>query len=61
MIFSCSLFFVQEAIKQKDQAVRKLEQEVDSLSFRNQQLITRVELLQKEIEENHAKVKKNKV
>ncbi|XP_034008072.1 protein phosphatase 1 regulatory subunit 21 isoform X2 [Trematomus bernacchii] len=38
-----------EQLKQRDQSLRKQEQEMDSLSFRNQQLAKRVELLQEEL------------
>lgn len=43
---SCSL---KDELKQKEQSLRKVEQEMDSLSFRNQQLTKRVELLQEEL------------
>lgn len=45
----------------KDQSVRKLQQEMDSLTFRNQQLAKRVALLQEELVTTEAKVKKSKV
>ena len=54
-------FFLQEAIKGKDQSIRKSEQEIDSLSFRNQQLSKRVLILQDELEDVEANLKKNKV
>ena len=38
-----------EACVQKDQSIRKYEQEIESLNFRNQQLTSRVENLQKEL------------
>ena len=41
--------------------MRKYEQELDSLMFRNQQLSSRVAVLQQELEESEAKTKKNKV
>ena len=41
--------------------LRKAEQEMDSLSFRNQQLAKRVELLQEELLTSEAKGKKSKV
>ncbi|XP_074720047.1 protein phosphatase 1 regulatory subunit 21 isoform X3 [Strix uralensis] len=44
----------------KDQSLRKLQQEMDSLTFRNQQLAKRVELLQDELALSEAKGKKNK-
>ncbi len=51
----------QEQLKQRDQSLRKQEQEMDSLSFRNQQLAKRVELLQEELVVSEAKGKKGKV
>lgn len=51
----------QEQLKQRDQSLRKQEQEMDSLSFRNQQLAKRVELLQEELAASEAKGKKGKV
>lgn len=51
----------QEQLKQRDQSLRKQEQEMDSLSFRNQQLTKRVELLQEELAVSEAKGKKGKV
>lgn len=45
----------------KDQSLRKLQQEMDSLAFRNQQLAKRVELLQDELALSESKGKKNKV
>ncbi|XP_042321317.1 protein phosphatase 1 regulatory subunit 21 isoform X3 [Sceloporus undulatus] len=44
----------------KDQTLRKLQQEMDSLTFRNQQLAKRVELLQDELVLSESKGKKNK-
>lgn len=52
---------IQEQLKMKDQSLRKLQQEMDSLSFRNQQLAKRVELLQDELALSEARGKKNKV
>ncbi|KAK3093160.1 hypothetical protein FSP39_012055 [Pinctada imbricata] len=49
-----------EKIKERDQSIRKLEQEVDSLSFRNQQLSTRVLILQEELDQSEAQKKKHK-
>ncbi|XP_033956682.1 protein phosphatase 1 regulatory subunit 21 [Pseudochaenichthys georgianus] len=49
-----------EQLKQRDQSLRKQEQEMDSLSFRNQQLAKRVELLQEELAVSEAKGKKGK-
>lgn len=51
----------QEQVKQRDQSLRKQEQEMDSLSFRNQQLAKRVELLQEELAVCDAKGRKGKV
>lgn len=51
----------QEQLKQREQSLRKQEQEMDSLSFRNQQLAKRVELLQEELAVSEAKGKKGKV
>lgn len=48
-------------MKQREQSLRKAEQEMDSLSFRNQQLAKRVELLQEELQVIEAKSKKGKV
>lgn len=55
------LISIQEQMKMKDQSLRKLQQEMDSLTFRNQQLAKRVELLQDELALNEYKGKKNKV
>ncbi|XP_065051999.1 protein phosphatase 1 regulatory subunit 21-like [Rhopilema esculentum] len=41
---------LQELVKQKDQVVRKYEQEIDSLQFRNDQLSKRVEILQGDLD-----------
>ncbi|NWY39503.1 PPR21 phosphatase, partial [Sylvia atricapilla] len=51
---------LKEQLKMKDQSLRKLQQEMDSLTFRNQQLAKRVELLQDELALNEARGKKNK-
>lgn len=40
-----------ETSAQKDQALRKCEQEIEGLSFRNQQLTSRVEVLQRDLAE----------
>uniref|UniRef100_A0A8C2GB76 Protein phosphatase 1 regulatory subunit 21 n=1 Tax=Cyprinus carpio TaxID=7962 RepID=A0A8C2GB76_CYPCA len=53
---SCSL---KDELKQKEQSLRKVEQEMDSLSFRNQQLTKRVELLQEELLLSESKSKKS--
>ncbi len=52
-------FCSQDLIKDKDTSIRKFEQEVESLAFRNQQLASRVEVLQGELE--HTQNKKHKV
>ncbi|XP_043111099.1 protein phosphatase 1 regulatory subunit 21 isoform X3 [Puntigrus tetrazona] len=54
---SCSM---KDELKQKEQSLRKVEQEMDSLSFRNQQLTKRVELLQEELLLSESKNKKSK-
>ncbi|XP_060104897.1 protein phosphatase 1 regulatory subunit 21 [Heteronotia binoei] len=51
---------LKEQLKMKDQSLRKLQQEMDSLAFRNQQLAKRVELLQDELALSESKGKKNK-
>ncbi|XP_041351429.1 protein phosphatase 1 regulatory subunit 21-like [Gigantopelta aegis] len=51
---------LKDLIKERDQSVRKYEQEVDSLSFRNQQLTKRVLFLQDELEHTESSKKKNK-
>ena len=40
---------VQDGLKQREQTIRKYEQEIDSLHFRNSQLSKRVEILQTEL------------
>lgn len=39
-----------ESVGQKDQTLRKCEQEIEALTFRNQQLTSRVEVLQRELQ-----------
>ncbi|KAM6405796.1 protein phosphatase 1 regulatory subunit 21 isoform 1-T1 [Pluvialis apricaria] len=51
---------LKEQVKMKDQSLRKLQQEMDSLTFRNQQLAKRVELLQDELALSEARGKKSK-
>ncbi|XP_028676031.1 protein phosphatase 1 regulatory subunit 21 [Erpetoichthys calabaricus] len=51
---------IKDQLKMKDQSLRKVEQEMDSLTFRNQQLAKRVELLQEELSVCDTKGKKNK-
>ncbi|TRZ25080.1 hypothetical protein HGM15179_001983 [Zosterops borbonicus] len=53
--------YSKEQLKMKDQSLRKLQQEMDSLTFRNQQLAKRVELLQDELALSEARGKKNKL
>ena len=48
-------------MKEKEQWARKYQQEVDSLSFRNQQLSKRVMVLQDELEALESQKKKHKV
>uniref|UniRef100_A0A8C5MFA9 Protein phosphatase 1 regulatory subunit 21 n=1 Tax=Leptobrachium leishanense TaxID=445787 RepID=A0A8C5MFA9_9ANUR len=51
---------LKEQLKMKEQSLRKQQQEMDSLTFRNQQLAKRVELLQEELSLMEAKGKKSK-
>ncbi|XP_063300002.1 protein phosphatase 1 regulatory subunit 21 isoform X1 [Pelobates fuscus] len=51
---------LKEQLKMKDQSLRKQQQEMDSLTFRNQQLAKRVELLQEELSLMESKGKKTK-
>ncbi|XP_053568692.1 protein phosphatase 1 regulatory subunit 21 [Bombina bombina] len=51
---------LKEQLKMKDQSLRKQQQEMDSLTFRNQQLAKRVELLQEELSVMETKGKKSK-
>ncbi|XP_005806871.1 protein phosphatase 1 regulatory subunit 21 [Xiphophorus maculatus] len=51
---------LKDQLKQRDQSLRKQEQEMDSLSFRNQQLAKRVELLQEELATSEGRSKKGK-
>lgn len=51
---------LKEQLKQREQSLRKVEQEMDSLNFRNQQLAKRVELLQEELATSETKGKKSK-
>ena len=55
------LYVWQELVKEKEQWSRKYQQEVDSLSFRNQQLSKRVMVLQDELEALESQKKKHKV
>jgi len=60
-VLKLNFLVIQEQLKMKDQSLRKLQQEMDSLTFRNQQLAKRVELLQDELALSEARGKKNKV
>lgn len=60
-VLKLDFLVIQEQLKMKDQSLRKLQQEMDSLTFRNQQLAKRVELLQDELALSEARGKKNKV
>ncbi|XP_077093679.1 protein phosphatase 1 regulatory subunit 21 [Siphateles boraxobius] len=51
---------LKDELKQKEQSLRKVEQEMDSLSFRNQQLTKRVELLQEELLLSESKSRRSK-
>ncbi|XP_040207526.1 protein phosphatase 1 regulatory subunit 21 [Rana temporaria] len=51
---------LKEQLKMKEQSLRKQQQEMDSLTFRNQQLAKRVELLQEELSVMETKGKKTK-
>lgn len=51
---------LKDELKQRETSLRKVEQEMDSLSFRNQQLAKRVELLQEELQASEAKSKRSK-
>ena len=61
MFYDAVQFFFQDSVKEKDQTIRKYEQEIESLTFRNKQLTSRVEVLQRELEGSGVKVKKSKV
>ncbi|XP_051945766.1 protein phosphatase 1 regulatory subunit 21 [Xyrauchen texanus] len=51
---------LKEDLKHKEQSFRKVQQEMDSLTFRNQQLTKRVELLQEELLLSESRNKKSK-
>ena len=42
---------LRDTLKEKEQSLRKAEQEMDSLTFRNQQLTKRVTVLQDELDD----------
>ena len=52
---------MQDVIKERDQAVRQYEQEIDSLTFRNRQMSTRVSLLQEELDRCDSRHRHDKV
>ena len=52
---------LKEVIKEQEQKIRKHDQEMDSLTFRNEQLTKRITVLQQELQTNgHGKKGKNK-
>lgn len=51
---------IREQLKEKEVELRKAEQELDSLSFRNQQLTKRITVLQDELDKMQIKSKKGK-
>ncbi|RMX50505.1 hypothetical protein pdam_00009228 [Pocillopora damicornis] len=51
---------LQETLRQKDQSIRKYEQEIDSLQFRNDQLSKRVAVLQEELDDYDGKNRRGK-
>lgn len=51
---------LKDVLKERDQSLRKADQEMDSLNFRNQQLTKRVTVLQDELEGLQIKFKKSK-
>ena len=62
-IFKQFLFLFKDMLNGKNTCIRKYEQEIDSLTFRNQQLTSRVEVLQQELDNTYSssKSKKTKV
>lgn len=52
---------LRDVLKEKEQILRKAEQEMDSLTFRNQQLTKRVTVLQDELDLMQARPKKGKM
>ncbi|XP_049863746.1 protein phosphatase 1 regulatory subunit 21 [Schistocerca gregaria] len=52
---------LRDIIKEKEQSLRKVDQEMDSLTFRNQQLTKRVTVLQDELDSLQSRVKKGKL
>ncbi|XP_076764894.1 uncharacterized protein LOC143431827 [Xylocopa sonorina] len=51
---------IREQLKEKEVELRRAEQELDSLSFRNQQLTKRITVLQDELDKSQNKSKKGK-
>ncbi|KAG8232636.1 hypothetical protein J437_LFUL012596, partial [Ladona fulva] len=51
---------LKDVLKERDQSLRKADQEMDSLTFRNQQLTKRVTVLQDELDSFQIKFKKGK-
>ncbi|KAK9301230.1 hypothetical protein QLX08_006315 [Tetragonisca angustula] len=51
---------IREQLKEKEVELRRAEQELDSLSFRNQQLTKRITVLQEELDKTQNKPKKGK-
>jgi len=49
-----------DVVKEREQTIRRYEQEIESLTFRNKQLTSRVEVLQVELENVGIKTKKSK-
>lgn len=56
-----SVFIFQDAIKERDLKIRKIEQENESLNFRNQQLTKKVEGLQEQLRTAESRGSKNAV
>ncbi|CAG9860159.1 unnamed protein product [Phyllotreta striolata] len=52
---------LQELVRNHEQTVRKRDQEIESLTFRNDQLTKRIVVLQQELQANNGKRNKNKV
>ena len=51
---------IREQLKEKEVELRRAEQELDSLSFRNQQLTKRITVLQEELDRTQSKPKNNR-
>jgi len=52
---------IRNQLKEKEVEVRRAEQEIDSLTFRNQQLTKRITVLQEELDKAQNKSKKSKI